>query len=43
MVHEVKSWPRFFTETLARCKMLEIHLDDCGYNDRGHVEIARVG
>jgi uncharacterized protein DUF3850 len=32
MVHEVKSWPRFFTDTLARRKMFEIRLNDRGYS-----------
>ncbi len=31
MVHEVKSWSRFFQRTLAREKMFEIRLNDRNY------------
>lgn len=31
MIHEVKSWTRFFQKTIARQKMFEIRLNDRDY------------
>ena len=39
-VHHVKSWVRFFTQTLARNKMFEIRLNDRNYQVGDFLHLA---